>query len=154
MIVMHLRQRAVATFDGRGSPLKGGGTLRRPRLPIRQDPGRQLLGQRGRFTRGLPGLESLEQLGFASWATCAGCWLLPIHERQQHLFNPSPPHGCEGHGLHSAPNPLPPKIHQGAHTSELLVHLVHRLLFDRQSMRCDSHFNRFDLGVHLAFHCV
>ena len=54
MIVMHLREIAVATFDGRGGPLKGLGTLRRPRLPIRKYLRRQLLGQwvRRRATQG------------------------------------------------------------------------------------------------------
>ena len=152
MIVMHLRQIAVATFNGRCSPLKSCGPLRRPRFPLRQDSGRQLLGHRVRLKCGLHGLESLEQLGFASRATCAGRLLLPIYERQQHLFNPSPPYRREGHVLHIAPYPLPPKVHQGAQPSELLVNLVHSLLFDRQAMRFDSHFNRCDLGVQLAFH--
>lgn len=141
MSVMPRRQRAVATCNSGGSPLQGLGTLHRPRLPIRTSLGRELLGHPVCLTLGLEGLESLEELGVASRTTGAGRLLLPIHQRQPQLCNPSPPPRREGHGLHSAPNPLPPNVSQGAQTSTRLAPLVHRLLCDGQSMRFASPFN-------------
>ena len=44
MIMMHLRQIAIAAFNRRGGPLKGMGMLGRPRCPVCQHIRRQRLG--------------------------------------------------------------------------------------------------------------
>jgi len=151
--VMHLRQLAVSTFDGRCSPLQGLGTLRHPRLPIHEPIERQLPGARRRLTRGLHGLQCLEHLGSASRATRAGRVLLPRQQRRPHGFNPSPPHQRAGHGLHIVLTPpLPPQVLQAAPASELRVDFVHRLLCARPPIRCHARFKRFTLGLPLAGH--
>src|SRR6266567_2101388 len=115
MIVMHLRQVAVAPFDRRRGTLKDLGLTGRPRLPPLKHIGGQLPGDRVPVKRVLNGLQRLEQSGLPSRATRARYLLLPIHQRQKHFFNPSRPHWRQGHLLHILPYPLPPKVHQGCH---------------------------------------
>ena len=48
-------------------------------------------------------------------------------------------------------HPLPPKVHQGSQARTLCADLVSGLLFDREPLRFDEHFDGVDLGVSLAF---
>jgi hypothetical protein len=57
MVVMHLRQRAVAPFDCRGGALKRLGLLSRPPLPLRQHLWRELRGDRVAVKRVLNGFQ-------------------------------------------------------------------------------------------------
>ena len=59
VIVLHLREIAVASFDRRRSTLKGFGMLRCPRFPLLKDIGRHLRGDRVSVKRVLNSLQDL-----------------------------------------------------------------------------------------------
>ena len=137
MVVMHLRQRAVATFDGRGGPLKRLGLLSRPHFPPLKHIGRELLGDRVSVKRVLNGFQGLSELGVAARATRVQHVQMPIHQRQQCLCNPAPPPRRQDHLLSILLHPLPPKVDERGNASERFAHLGPGGRFDGQAMRCD-----------------
>src|SRR5207244_4536475 len=71
VVVRHLRQRAVAPFDGRGGPLKRLGMFAGPCFPASPNSGLQCPRERVSLPCRLPRFPCLAPLGFASWATGA-----------------------------------------------------------------------------------
>ena len=121
LLVMHLRQGAVAPFDRRRSPWKGLGVLCRPCLPILSHSGRQLLGEGVRLQCGLHGLQHLCQLGLPSRATraCAA----PATTGGQQVFHLS---STSVSGPRVAHRARPPATSPGGHASELRADLLVR----------------------------
>ena len=114
MIVMPVRQRTVASFDGRRGALKGFDPVGRPRGPRRQDLGGQPLGDGVPLKRGAHLFQGLLPLGFASAATCARHLRVPIPHRQEARVHPLRPSGRQDTWFHILSHPLPPKVHQGS----------------------------------------
>ena len=79
MVMMHLRQIPISTFNRRRGPLEGLDVLGRPRFPARQHLGRELSAERMRLKGGLHRLEHLEQLGLASATPRTRYLILPVH---------------------------------------------------------------------------
>jgi hypothetical protein len=88
MVMLHLREVAVASLNRRRGPLERPGMLCRPRLPTRQHLGSELSGARmpleGLFNR----LEHERDLGFLPWTARAMELLVPVHQWQQPCFSP------------------------------------------------------------------
>jgi hypothetical protein len=155
LVMVHLRQSAVAPFNRRGSPLKTPGMLSRPRCPPRQHVRRQLLGEGVRLTRLRSRLQHPSQLGFASGATGVRSLCLPRHQRQQEVCHPSlPPWWQRDLRLPIVPDLLPPGIHEGGDTCELLADFVSGVLLERHPMRVDPCCKGRDRRVPLAFHVL
>src|SRR5215470_7984099 len=90
MVVLHLRQIAVAPFNRRGSPLERPGVLSRPRLPARQHLWFELPGARmsleGLFNRP----EDERDLSLLARTARAAELFLPVHQRQRAAGGPCP----------------------------------------------------------------
>jgi hypothetical protein len=124
MIVMHLRQITMASFDGRRGALKGLDPVGRPRCPRRQDLGGQPLRAGVSLKRASHRFQGLLHLGCAAAATRARHLLVPIHHRQEALVHPLLPSGRQDAWRHILPHPLPPNIHQGREGRSLLADFV------------------------------
>jgi hypothetical protein len=93
MIVMHLRQKAVASFDRRRGALKGFDPVERPGVPLLQDVGSQPLRDGVPVKGRLHCLPCCVQSGFASATTGATHLVIPIDHGQEALVHPLPPSG-------------------------------------------------------------
>ena len=71
MVVLHLGEIAISTFNRRGCPLESLGMLTSPRFPARQHLGCQLPGARMLLKGLLNCLEHVSNLGFLSWTARA-----------------------------------------------------------------------------------
>ena len=147
MIVMHVRQRTVASFDGRRGALKGFDPVGRPRGPRRQDLGGQPLGDGVPLKRGAHLFQGLLPLGLASAATCARHLRVPIHHRQEARVHPLRPSGRQDTWFHILSHPLPPKVHQGSEGRSLPADFVHGVVLCRQLMAPREGFDRLNFGV-------
>src|SRR5712692_2759255 len=88
MIVMHLRQITVATFDGRGGALKSLHPLGRPHVPLFEGLGRQALRERMMAKGALHSLQCLPYFGFSAGTAHVSHVVLPIDKREQDLCGP------------------------------------------------------------------
>ena len=144
MVVLHLREIPVATFNRRGGPLERPGVLTRPLFPARQQLGCQLPGARMPLKRFFNRLEHESNLGLLPWTACAAQLLLPVQQRQQQCFSPlCPPRGHD-HLLQVLTHRLPPKIDQGRDASKLLANLVQGVLFHWQPVGLKQHVDRLE----------
>lgn len=147
MIVMHVRQIPIASFDGRRGALKGFDPVGCPRDPRRQDLGGQPLGDGVSLTRTSHRFQGLLHLGFAAAAPCARHVRVPRHHRQQARVHPLLPSGRQGQWRHILPHPLPPNIHQGSEGRSLRADFVHGVVMCRQLMAPRSRFDSLHCGV-------
>jgi hypothetical protein len=78
MVMMHLREIAIATFDGGRGTLKGAHTLVGPRLPLLKGLARKPLGEPVVLKCRLARLPGLAQLSFPPGTACVGHLVGPI----------------------------------------------------------------------------
>jgi hypothetical protein len=154
MIMLPLRQRAVATFNRRGGPLERSGVLTGPRFPARQHLGLTLSGAWMPLTGVCNRLEHESDWDPAVRTARVAKPLLPVHQQPQQLPNPRCPHRGHGHGLHVLTPCLPPAVHQGRDVSARRADLIQGVLFQRYPVGLTHRFDRLALGSHLAFHVL
>ena len=125
LIVMELRQSAVAPFDRRGGALKGVDLLPGPRLPVLQGLRRQPQGEGMLVKRGFSGLPYPPQLGFPASAARMPHLVLPIDPWQEDLSGPLPPWRGKWRLFSILPDAFPPEIHQRSQGRQLVTDLLH-----------------------------
>jgi hypothetical protein len=123
MMVRPVRERTVATFDGRGGALQGLHPLGRPHVPLFTHLGGHPPGDRVLGHRATDRLQEPEPLGLPACATRLGGLVGPRDKRQEPLPGPAPAQGRQVEWLHSLPHPCPPKSHQGRAGRDLLADL-------------------------------
>ena len=92
-MVMQLRQKAVAAFDGRRGTLQGFDSLGCPCLPLRQDAGGQPLCDGVPVKRGSYCFQGLLYVGLPLTAPGATHLVIPIDQRQEALVHSLLPSG-------------------------------------------------------------
>jgi hypothetical protein len=132
LIVMHLRQQAVAAFNRRGGALKGFDPVGRPCLPLRKDVRGQPLRDGGLLKRRPHRFQGLWSLGFPSAAPRTRHLGGPIDHREEARVHPLLPLGREEEGLQVLVAPLPPEVHQRGQSRDLCADLGHGLVTGRQ----------------------
>src|SRR5262249_48021215 len=123
VIVLHLRQIAVASFHCRGRPLEGPGMLTCPRCPACAHLGREPPGARVPLKGALNPRECPCDLGLLLWTARACQLFLPVHQRQQQFLHPLYPPWGYRYVLQVVPHRLPPEIDQRRYTGKLLTDL-------------------------------
>jgi hypothetical protein len=129
MVVLHLREIAVASLNRRRSSLEGPGMLSSPRFPARQHLGFELPSARMPLKRFFNRFEHERDLILLPSTACAMELLLPVHQGQQHLFSPLAPPRRHRPLRQVLTYRLPPKIDQGRNASQLLADLVQGVFF-------------------------
>ena len=114
MMVVHLRPRAVASFDRRRGPLQGVDPVGRPRMPSRKDCGSQSLGEGMLGTCGSHGFPCRRHLGCASTTTGASSLAVPRDHGQEALVDPLQPPARQDTWLQILAHTLPPEIDEGS----------------------------------------
>jgi hypothetical protein len=123
MVVLHLREIAISTFNRRRRALKRLGMVSRPRFPSRQHLGCELPGARMPLKRLFHRLEHQHDLGLVPRMARAAKLFLPGHQRQQHVFSPLGPPRCHRQLRQVLTHRLPPQIDQGRNAGKLLATL-------------------------------
>ena len=82
MMVMHVRQIAVATFHRRGGALQDLHPLGRPHVPLFEGMGRQAWRERMLVNGALSGLQGLPDVGFPAGTARVSHVVLPIDQRE------------------------------------------------------------------------
>ena len=113
MVVLHLREIAVATFNRRRRPLERLGMLRRPRFPTRQQLRFKLSGAGMPLKHLFNRLEHERNRGFLPWVARAAQLFLPVHQWQQHVFSPLGPPRRHRQLRQVLTYRLPPQVDQG-----------------------------------------
>ena len=145
VIVLHLRQRAVASFDGRRGALKGSHALAGPCLPLLKGLAGKPLGEHVGVKRRLARLQRLTQLGFPAGTACVRHVVGPRDVWEEVLPGLHPP-GCrQARVLHILLNTCPPEVHQGRHGRQWLADLAPGTLTGQELMLDGQRF----YGVHL-----
>jgi hypothetical protein len=129
---MHLRQNAVAAFNGRGGALKNFDSVSRPRLPLHKDVGGQPLRDGVLLKRCPHRFQCLLYLGFPSVAPRPRLLVGPIDHREEARVYPVLPLGREEEGLQILVDPLPPEVHQRGQCWDLGSDFGHGLVTGRQ----------------------
>ena len=149
MVVLHLRARAVATFNRRRGPLKRLGMLSRPRFPVRQHLRWQLPRTRMSLTCLFDRLEYERDLGLLPWTARAAQLFVPVHQGQQPIFRPLGPPRCHGQLRQVLTYRLPPDVDQNRYPCKLLLDLAQGVVFHRQPVGRQHRFDRLELGSSL-----
>ena len=150
MIVVHLRQKAVASFDGRRGALKGVDPVGRPCVPIRKDLWSESLGDGMLGKRGLYRFPCRLHLGFASATTGASHLGLPIDHGQEPLVHPLPPPRRQDAWCQILLDALPPEISEGHQGRHLRAALGHGIGTGGSLMALREYFDRLHRRLQVA----
>ncbi len=115
MVVMHVRERAIAAFNGGRSALKGTHALASPCLPLLESLEGKPLGEPVGVKRCLTQLQGLAQFGFPPGTTGVRHLMGPIDAWQEALPGPYPPacRPCCGRSI--LRHTCPPEVYEGRH---------------------------------------
>lgn len=131
MVMLHLRQISVASFNRRRRPLKRLGMRRRPRVPTRQHLGFELAGAWMPLKRRFHRLEHARDLGLLLRVARAAKLLVPVRTGQQQVFSPLGPPWCHRQLCQILSYGLPPTVDQNRDAANLPLDLGQGVSFHR-----------------------